>query len=124
MISSWIAWQPGQSDEGMKMGNVGRPRQFSNAAEKQKAYRNRKKQEKALQNSSGNEDYHYDLRAEVDYWEMQDLQCRFADDWLKANPQKTFEEWQNLRRQVFENWSKAHSAWYKAGMPDRIGKTS
>lgn len=102
------------------MGKIGRPKKFRNAAEKQKAYRERKKQAKALRKSSGSESETSapdDLRATVIYWHENSQSLLPMMSWLQNNPDKTFDDWQRLRNQSHDKWWEAHQAWYKAGMP-------
>ena len=102
----------------------GRPRIFVTQAEKQKAYRDRKREEEALRKSSGSI-----LKEPYPPCEFPDLfilwqtkeqignDCDRHAHMLFWSPEflaMGYDEWRRLRLEFQVQWEKAHDAWYSA----------
>jgi hypothetical protein len=102
------------------MNKRGRPSKFRNAAEKQKAYRERQKLTEALRNSSGST---LDQPAPVasnllDLWAVVERASLEHDHWrgiLLYGPQFEaiggFDGWKRGIDNAFHQWERAHAAW-------------
>jgi hypothetical protein len=96
----------------------GRPAQFRNAAEKQKAYRQRKKQADAALEALRKSEYENSLEC----LRANELNLHKAcDNWLHGSPYHTngflrgednYNAWAAEYRRLCDSWWEAHRKWY------------
>jgi hypothetical protein len=108
----------------MSFKEKGRPRIFVTQAEKQKAYRERKKQELALRNSSGNILCDPDpIPVELSNIEALVMNTsRLHRETRYRFMEMEYKDWSNKMHELQELWWKQHQEWYQSwiasGAPD------
>jgi seryl-tRNA synthetase len=96
------------------MNKRGRPAEFRNAAEKQKAYRERKKQQEAELEALRKYEYEHSLEGLAD---KVDLLAKSFRDVQAEFPRLTADdvpEWSKAVNRALDAWWDAHGAWYRA----------
>ena len=102
------------------MAPRGRPRIFVTRADKQKAYRDRKKRDSALRNSFDRQTSPVapDHELEVLWIKTEEIERSHAE--LVANfyaltvTRDGFDDWNRRIRELADQWSAAHQIWYAA----------